>query len=238
MSFEAMAWAVKQKTANPGQQLVLLLLANHANGYSGQCNPSHKLLAEECRMGISTLKNHINGLQDIGLLSIEHRSKDGVSLPNQYILNIGVGQNLTEGGSESDRGVGQNLATNLEVKPVIETSLPGSIQTIPFDKIIDAYELRLPNSPVVRKSLFLNGSSAKETKQRYQWVMSSKHERGPRAGQRLAETEEQAVEWFDKFFGYVAQSDFLAKQFRCNLKWLMNRENFEKVLSGQYHKEQ
>ena len=119
MSFEVMAWAVKQKTANSGQQLVLLLLANHTNGHTGQCNPSHKLLAEECRMGLSTLKNHIKGLEDAGFLKIAHISKEGVSLPNQYILG-GVGQNLAEGRSEIDRRVGQNLATKQEDKPVIK----------------------------------------------------------------------------------------------------------------------
>jgi len=119
MSFEVMAWAVKQKTANSGQQLVLLLLANHTNGHTGQCNPSHKLLAEECRMGLSTLKNHIKGLEEAGFLRIVHISKEGVSLPNQYILG-GVGQNLTDGGSDIDRQVGQNLATKQEDKPVIK----------------------------------------------------------------------------------------------------------------------
>lgn len=121
MSFEVMAWAVKQKTANSGQQLVLLLLANHTNGHTGQCNPSHKLLAEECRMGLSTLKNHIKGLEDAGFLKIVHISKEGVSLPNQYILG-GVGQNLAEGRSDIDLRVGQNLATKQEDKPVIKPS--------------------------------------------------------------------------------------------------------------------
>jgi hypothetical protein len=121
MSFEIMAWAVKQKTANSGQQLVLLLLANHTNGHTGQCNPSHRLLAEECRMGLSTLKNHIKGLEDAGFLKIVHISKEGVSLPNQYILG-GVGQNLADGGSDIDRQVGQNLATKQEDKPVIKPS--------------------------------------------------------------------------------------------------------------------
>jgi hypothetical protein len=119
MSFEVMAWAVKQKTANSGQQLVLLLLANHTNGHTGRCNPSHRLLAEECRMGLSTLKNHVKGLEESGFLRIIHVSRDGVSLPNQYILE-GVGQDLTEGQSESDGGVGQNLATKQEDKPVIK----------------------------------------------------------------------------------------------------------------------
>ena len=117
MSFEAMAWAIKQNAANSGQQLVLLLLANHTNGHTGQCNPSHQRLADECKMGLSTLKNHLKGLEEQGLIRIVHVSREGVSLPNQYVL-VGVGQDLTGGGSESDWGVGQNLATKQEVKPI------------------------------------------------------------------------------------------------------------------------
>ena len=72
-------------------------------------------------MGISTLKNHITKLAELGFLKIIHKSVDGVSLPNHYLLNFGgVGQNLADGGSESDGGVGQNLATNQEDKPVKE----------------------------------------------------------------------------------------------------------------------
>lgn len=123
MSFQAMTWAIGQKTTNAGQKLVLLMLANHCNSHTGQCNPSHKLLAEECSMGLSTLKGHIAALEEAGYLRIIHKAIEGVSLPNQYHLNLeGVGQNLAEGQSESDRGVGQNLASKQEVKPVNEPS--------------------------------------------------------------------------------------------------------------------
>jgi hypothetical protein len=119
MSFQAMTWAIGQKTTNAGQKLVLLMLANHSNSHTGQCNPSHKLLAEECSMGLSTLKGHIAALEEAGYLRIIHKAIEGVSLPNQYHLNLGgVGQNLAEGQSESDRGVGQNLASNQEDKPI------------------------------------------------------------------------------------------------------------------------
>lgn len=118
MSFQTMTWAVEQKTENAGQKLVLLMLANHTNGHTGQCNPSHRLLADECCMGVSTLKNHLVRLEELGFIKVQHRSNDGVSLPNQYLLKVeGVGQNLAGGGSESDGGVGQNLATNQEDKP-------------------------------------------------------------------------------------------------------------------------
>ena len=114
-----MTWAIEQPCTSAGQKLVLLMLANHSNGHTGQCNPSHKLLAQECAMGVSTLKGHLLDLQSAGYLTIIHKSMEGVSLPNQYKLN-GVGQNLTEGRSEADRGVGQNLATKQEVQPVKE----------------------------------------------------------------------------------------------------------------------
>jgi len=119
MSFQAMTWAIEQPCTSAGQKLVLLMLANHSNGHTGQCNPSHKLLAQECAMGVSTLKGHLLDLQSAGYLTIIHKSMEGVSLPNQYKLN-GVGQNLTEGRSEADRGVGQKLATKQEVQPVNE----------------------------------------------------------------------------------------------------------------------
>lgn len=119
MSFQAMTWAIEQKCSSAGQKLVLLMLANHSNGHTGQCTPSHKLMAQECCMGVSTLKGHLQALADVGIIRIIHRSHEGVSLPNQYQLNMRLpGQDLTdpsqilaEGGSDSDRGVGQILAT-------------------------------------------------------------------------------------------------------------------------------
>ena len=88
MGFKFMSWAVDQKTSNCGQKLVLLLLSNHCNEYTHQCNPSHKKLAEECCMGISTLKRHIDGLAEAGLLTIEHKFVEGFKRPSQYILNV------------------------------------------------------------------------------------------------------------------------------------------------------
>ncbi|MGB4497232.1 MAG: helix-turn-helix domain-containing protein [Methylococcaceae bacterium] len=109
MSFQAMTWAALQPCKNAAQKLVLLMLANHANGHTGQCNPSHSRLAQECCMSVSSLKVQIKALEQAGYLHIIRKTKDGVNLPNQYTLNItaggsefeGVGQNLPEGGSES-----------------------------------------------------------------------------------------------------------------------------------------
>jgi hypothetical protein len=132
MSFQAMTWAVNVQTESAGQKLVLLMLANYCNGHTGQCNPSQKRLAQECCMGLSTLKNHIANLERQGFLKVVSKSVDGVSLPNQYLLKIdGVGQNLTEGQPESDGGVGQNLTEGwarnwLQTRNINQEYKPGS----------------------------------------------------------------------------------------------------------------
>lgn len=112
MSFQAMTWAVEAPCTSAGQKLVLLMLANHCNGHTGRCTPSHKLLALECCMGVSTLKGHLSALEASGFIEIIRRQNEGVDLPNQYRLNMPLpGQNLAREGSESGRGRGQNLAT-------------------------------------------------------------------------------------------------------------------------------
>lgn len=156
-----MTWAVSAPVESSGQRLVLLMLANHCNSHTGQCNPSHKLLAAECCMGVSTLKMHIKRLEEIGALSIIHKAMDGVCLPNQYILNMfytgqksaheppaiheGVGQKLAEGGSESGRGVGQNLATNQEVKPGIKPDSVLVKNSEPENKPFSLFWAAFPN---------------------------------------------------------------------------------------------
>lgn len=57
-------------------------------------------------MNVSSLKVQIKLLEDAGLLEISRTIRDGVNLPNQYVLQINK-----VGGANSD-GMGQNLATN------------------------------------------------------------------------------------------------------------------------------
>jgi hypothetical protein len=236
MSFQAMAWAVEQKCKCPGQKLALLMLANHANGHTGQCNPSHKRLADECSMGVSTLKNHLRDLQEAGYLTIIHKSEEGVSLPNQYLLNIdGVRQNLTGGGSKSGRGVGQNLATNQEVEPGIEPStnpdglvgisaadaaLLGRRKTdCPHKEIIALYHEILPMCPQVR-----DWTPARATQLRARWNEDEKR---------------QNLSYWRRFFEYVRSCDFLVgkgsgKPFFADLEWITKSGNFTKIREAKY----
>ena len=114
MSCQAMTWAVEQDLKT-NEKMVLVMLSNCSNHHTGQCNPSHKRLAKECGMSVSTLKRCIEKLEEVGYLKIEHRGQDGVSLPNQYHLNVGfspvvacddIGSNNNDD-DHSDLGSGQ-----------------------------------------------------------------------------------------------------------------------------------
>lgn len=135
MSFQAMTWATEQEL-KANEKIVLVMLANRCNHDTGRCDPAHKRLARECGMSLSTLKRCIEKLEAAGLLTIEHRELNGVSLPNQYHLHLEVSsqrtppvQKKTGVGSKSGGGVGsqtadgsvhselQNSNINQEVEP-------------------------------------------------------------------------------------------------------------------------
>lgn len=111
MSFQAMTWATAQTCGSPTTKLVLLMLANHANGHTGQCNPRHRTLAAECEIRIETLKEHLKRLADSGLIEIVPQFAEGVQLPNQYRLNMqgGGGEIHTGGGGEIRTGGGGEI---------------------------------------------------------------------------------------------------------------------------------
>ena len=71
-------------------------------------------------------------------------------------------------------------------------------------------------------------------KARWRWVLTA----SKKSGERYAEDEAQAMDWFGRFFAYIAKSDFLSgtsgKWTGCDLGWLMKSDNFSKVVCGNY----
>lgn len=131
-------------------------------------------------------------------------------------------------------GLEQNR-TDIDNSLSSATSLP----TCPYAGLLKLYAKRLPELPQPRKSLWIAGADGKAMKARWRWVLTACYESGERAGQRMAQTEAEALDWFDRFFEYVSKSNWLmgrdpARTWHCNLAWLMKLENFTKVLSGNY----
>ena len=87
MSFQAMAWASKQKCGGTVGKAVLLFLANYADE-NNQCWPSVKRLAEDCETTERTVYRWIKELEKRGLLSHTTRSIDGMQTSNLYTLAI------------------------------------------------------------------------------------------------------------------------------------------------------
>ena len=85
--------------------------------------------------------------------------------------------------------------------------------------------------PAVRLPSFGDVKSIEDVEQ------AAEHEKGERKGQRLATNKDEAVAWFERYFAYVARSEFLtgsSSDWACDLGWLVNSANFEKVLAGNY----
>jgi len=251
MSFDAMAWAVKQKCETAGQKLVLLMLSSHTNGHTGQCNPSHSRLAEECSMGKSTLKTHLTALAEKGLIKIVQRTTEGVNLSNQYVVNFDeVGQNLADGGTEFDLGVGQILATkqeviNLELKHFCKTKESPPLQ-VNSESGDSTFQLTAPKSPhatqVPHESIVaLWAKHLPSARQPIKWHAS----RQSALRSRWREDDaRQSLTWWDGFFQYIARIDFLMGRtsaqdrtpFVITIDWVLELKNFTKILEGVYER--
>lgn len=90
MSFEAFAWAARQRVTST-QKLVLLMLAERHNKDTGQCRPSHDTLADDCGLSRRSVIDQIQKLAQAGYITILARANGNVKLANQYLLNFHFG---------------------------------------------------------------------------------------------------------------------------------------------------
>lgn len=118
----------------------------------------------------------------------------------------------TEGETETEEKILSSGDDGLPAEP--KPKAPA----IPYDGILAAYHDALPMLPAIR---LLTDARRKKIKSRW-------HE--------LA--ERQTVEYWQKFFAYAAQSDFLTgrsgKWTSCNFDWLIEPGNHLKVVEGNY----
>ena len=76
MSFQAMAWAVKQKVGNATGKAILLMLANYADE-RGECFPSQERLADECECSVATVARWVKAFEEMGFLSRHKQYGEG-----------------------------------------------------------------------------------------------------------------------------------------------------------------
>jgi uncharacterized protein YdaU (DUF1376 family) len=133
-------------------------------------------------------------------------------------------------GSQTNAPSPSPLPITSGAKAPVSTAKP---PPCPHLKLIDLYGKHLPELPQPKPELW-DGKNAQAMRSRWKWLLTATK----RSGERYAETEAQALDWFDRYFGYVAKSDFLTgrngRWQNCDLGWLMNQTNFAKVVQGNY----
>lgn len=88
MSWQATAWAEKQKTGSPARKVLLLVLANYADE-NGLCWPSQATLAEGTEQSIDTVQRQLRKLEADGHILREKRLRAGGQWPGHlYLLNM------------------------------------------------------------------------------------------------------------------------------------------------------
>lgn len=87
---------------------------------------------------------------------------------------------------------------------------------IPYDEILDSFQARLPGFPQPRRPL------ADDRRKAVRMIWTQEEKFG-------------SVDFFDRYFKYVSESEFLGSFKGCGFDWLMKKANFRKVCEGNYH---
>jgi hypothetical protein len=88
MSWNALAWAGKQRVGHAHTKAVLILLANYADE-AGSCFPSNEHLGDVLEVSIRTIQNAVTTLEEAGYLTrTRDRNKDGTLGLTRYRLNL------------------------------------------------------------------------------------------------------------------------------------------------------
>lgn len=136
MSFQAMAWAIKQKAGDSGCRLLLLVLSNYADE-DYRAWPSQKTLMGDTGMSERTVRDKTNWLVEHGLLAIE-TTKHAFGTKLTYTLNPPAEfagphrQNTVYPPAETAAPHRQNLqnppaksAANTIIEPITKDSIVG-----------------------------------------------------------------------------------------------------------------
>ena len=117
--------------------------------------------------------------------------------------------------------------------------IPAGPPPCPVKQLVGMFVAKVPEMPKPRFEMWKDSAGAEAMRQRWKWLLSPDAVRDDNS--RYATTAAEAVEWFGRFFDVVAASDFLTGRkdgrSKFDLSWLMKRENFLKVVQGNYSSE-
>ena len=101
MSIEVLNWAWRQDVPSASAKLVLLAIADHANG-DGYCWPSMKRIAGMTGLSVRQVSNHVTKLAELGLLVKADRRRSGGQYRGwSYVVGDTSGSGLPVEGATS-----------------------------------------------------------------------------------------------------------------------------------------
>lgn len=252
MSVRIMALVWDNLPAGGSDLLAMLALADWSDD-DGRCWPSMSSIAGKTRLSRSQAQRVVHGLINSGFLEVignESGGKPGAT--RQYRINLraltgrtdatgsvgATGRTDARDGPHGCDGRGRTDATLTISEPSTTISEPMSVDIggaqarpehripdCPHQQIIDLYHQVLPTGTRVR---VWNGARAKHLQARWR-----------------EDAKRQKVEWWQRFFAYCAESEFLTGQtqpvsgrdpFVVSLDWLVAPQNFAKCVEGKYHR--
>lgn len=249
--------ACRSLVASPAQKAVLMSLADRADD-EGVSWPSVPWICEWTCLGRTAVMEAVKWLEVAGLLTVQRESGKNNRMalqlaaitafnqsgsrtspapgpvrhadPHQSGKRTGVVRE-TDGGSPA---AGPETSIHQEDTRETVDSGTGAVPACPHRDLLALFGKHLPQLPQPRRELWSGSKNAEAMRKRWCWVMTASKD----DGQRYATTVDEALAWFDLFFGHVANSDFLSgrngKWSGCDLGWLMKADNFAKVVQGNY----
>lgn len=207
--------------------LALLALADWSDD-EGRCFPAIASISKKTRLSEKQARRVVHNLIETGFLYVT-AGVDGGGMSRRYQIAL---DRLTPptGGSPPVRGSppagGSRTVSepSVTVNSMADRPLVGSktADSCPHQEIINLYHQSLPTGRQVRI-----WNDTRKAKLRARWKEDAKR---------------QNLDWWSKFFAYIAKSDFLTgktsspgrKPFEIDLEWIVTPANFVKIAEGKY----
>lgn len=227
-----------------GSELLTLLALADWSDDDGNCFPSVRKIAEKVRLKERQAQRVVHSLIADGFVLVTGNALGGApGSSRRYRLNLsrltGASHDtprrqtgVTEDGDgchpRRETGVSHDTLTVSEPsknrqliadEPLVSSK---AADPCPHQAIIDLYHQTLPTGRHVR-----SWTDTRKAKLRSRWK---------------EDVERQNLHWWVKFFGYIANSDFLTgktstpgrRPFEIDLEWIVTPANFVKILEGKY----
>lgn len=229
-----------------GSELLALLALADWSDDEGRCFPAMASIGRKTRLSEKQARRVVHSLEEAGFLRVTGgQSGGGMSRRYQIALDRltppADGRAPTYGRAPADvphpsrprEGTPPTHGRRTVIEPSKNRQLmadepPVSTKAAdlcPHQAIIDLYHQTLPAGRQVRI-----WNDTRKAKLRARWKEDPKR---------------QNLDWWGKFFGYIAESDFLTGKtvsagrppFELDLEWIVSPTNFVKIIEGKYHRE-